>query len=64
MVAYPMSSSNRVEFGAGLSQLSFDQQTRTVATSLTTGNIIQDSTQTTPLGSTPFATGTAPPNVN
>jgi hypothetical protein len=52
MGAYPLSSSNRVEFGAGFSQLSFDQQVRTTATSLQTGQIIQDSTETTALGST------------
>ena len=51
MLAYPLSSSNRVEFGAGFSQLSFDQQVQTVATSLQTGSIIQNDTQTTALGS-------------
>jgi len=52
MMAYPMSSSNRIEFGGGFSQLSFDQETRTVATSLQTGRVIQDNTETTALGST------------
>ena len=52
MVAYPLSTSNRVEFGAGVSQLSFDQEVRTVASSLTTGQVISDTTNTTSLGST------------
>src|SRR5205085_398477 len=52
MGAYPLSSSNRVEFGGGFSQLSFDQQVRTVSTSLRTGQVIQDNTETTPLAST------------
>ncbi|HTL02410.1 MAG TPA: hypothetical protein VL243_09290, partial [Vicinamibacterales bacterium] len=51
-LAYPMSPSNRVEFGAGFSQLSFDEEVRTVATSLQTGRVIQDSTETTALAST------------
>src|SRR6185503_206127 len=36
MVAYPFNKNRRVEFGAGFSQISFDQQVRTVATSLST----------------------------
>jgi Tol biopolymer transport system component len=52
LAAYPLSSANRIEFGAGFSQLSFDQQVRTVATSFNTGQVLQDSTQTTPLAST------------
>ncbi len=50
MVAYPFSSSNRLEFSGGYSQLSFDQQVRTVAVSLNTGRVISDETVTTPLG--------------
>jgi WD40 repeat protein len=52
MVSYPLSPANRVEFGAGTSQLSFDQSVRTVATSLTNGRVISDTTTNTPLAST------------
>lgn len=51
-VAYPLNSSSRLEFGAGYSQLSFDQVVRTVATSLNTGNVISDNTTTISLAST------------
>jgi WD40 repeat protein len=52
MLAYPLSSSNRLEFIAGSSQLSYDQSIRTVATSLATGNVISDTTTNTALAST------------
>jgi len=52
MVAYPFSSSNRMEFGVGTSQLSYDQSIRTVATSLTTGRVISDTTDNSSLAST------------
>jgi len=52
VIAYPLSSSNRIEFGAGYSQLSFDQETRTIISSPTTGRVVSDQTETTSLGST------------
>jgi WD40 repeat protein len=52
IVSYPFSSSNRIEFGAGTAQLSYDQSVRTVATSLTSGSVISDTTTNSALAST------------
>src|SRR5262249_42677790 len=52
MTAYPFTPSNRVEFGAGFSQITWDQQIRTVTSSLTTGRVVSDNTTTTSLGQT------------
>jgi len=52
MIAYPMSNSNRIELGAGVSQLSFDQEVQTVATSFNTGQVISNTTQNSSLGDT------------
>jgi WD40 repeat protein len=48
-VAYPFNRSHRVEFQAGVSQLSFDQVVRTQAFSLNSGFLIFDETETTPV---------------
>ncbi len=49
MLAYPLSSTVRVEFGGGFTRTSFDQQIRTTAISLRTGRVLDDSTETTAL---------------
>ena len=49
MVAYPFSQTTRLEFGGGFSQMAFDQQVRTIATSIRTGQIVADTTETTDL---------------
>jgi Tol biopolymer transport system component len=48
-VAYPFSRSRRVEFGAGYATVSFDEQVRTTVTSLVTGQVLADNTETTAL---------------
>jgi len=49
LVAYPFNRAQRVEFQAGMSQISFDQIVQTQAFSLRTGQLIVDDTSTTPL---------------
>ncbi len=51
-VAYPFSETTRVEFGGGYQQVTFDQQVRTIATSIRTGQTISDTTETTSLADT------------
>jgi hypothetical protein len=48
-VAYPFSQTRRLEFGGGYQQVSFDQEVRTVVTSLQTGQEISDRTESTSL---------------
>jgi hypothetical protein len=51
VVAYPFSRAQRIEWQAEVSRITFDQVTRTTAFSLTTGQVLQDDTTTTPIGS-------------
>jgi Tol biopolymer transport system component len=48
-VAYPFSQTRRLEFGGGYQQVSFDQEVRTIVTSLQTGQEISDRTESTSL---------------
>lgn len=48
-VAYPFSRASRVEFGGGYQHISFDQEVRTISTSLRTGRLISDQTTSTAL---------------
>lgn len=57
-VAYPFSEARRIEFSGGYQQVTFDQQVRTIASSLSTGRIIRDDTETTELAD-PLHLGTA-----
>jgi hypothetical protein len=52
VVAYPFTPNHRVEFTGGLTVTSFEKQVRTTATSLRTGQLLADDTQTTPLAGT------------
>jgi Tol biopolymer transport system component len=49
VAAYPFSRTRRVEFGGGYRHLTFDEQVRTVVTSLQTGDVISDDTVTNQL---------------
>jgi Tol biopolymer transport system component len=49
MLAYPFSQTVRLEFGGGFTRTSYDQQVRTIASSLRTGRILSDETVTTTL---------------
>jgi Tol biopolymer transport system component len=49
LVAYPFNRSERVEFQAGVTQISFDQIVQTTTFSLVTGNLLSDDTATTSL---------------
>jgi outer membrane protein assembly factor BamA len=49
MVAYPLNQTARIEFGGGFMQTSWEQQIRTTAISLRSGNVITDETETTDL---------------
>jgi Tol biopolymer transport system component len=51
-VAYPFSQTRRLELGGGFQQVSFDQEVRTILTSLQTGRQISDQTETTSLAGT------------
>ncbi len=46
MVAYPFSPTTRMEFGGGFMRTSYERQVRTIASSLRTGQIISDTTDT------------------
>lgn len=46
MLAYPFSSTARVEFGGGFTRTSFEQSVQTTAFSLRTGRVISDDSQT------------------
>jgi hypothetical protein len=52
MLAYPFSQTVRLEFGGGFTRTSFDQQVQTIATSLRTGRLLADTTETTELADT------------
>jgi Tol biopolymer transport system component len=52
VMAYPFSQTYRVEFGGGFTQTAYDQQIRTVATSLRTGRVLSDDIETTALADT------------
>jgi hypothetical protein len=45
ILAYPFNQSQRVEFAAGVSHISFDRELRTIATSLVTGGEVLDRTE-------------------
>jgi WD40-like Beta Propeller Repeat/Family of unknown function (DUF6055) len=49
MVAYPFSTTARVEFTGGFTRSSFDEQIRTTSISRRTGRVLDDSTVTNPL---------------
>jgi len=51
VLAYPFSRAQRVEWQAGVSRITFDQVVRTTAFSLNTGQLLQDDTTTTAIGS-------------
>jgi hypothetical protein len=51
LLAYPFSPVHRMEFSAGVMRTSFDEQVRTVATSVRTGQLLADETVTTPISS-------------
>jgi Tol biopolymer transport system component len=48
-VAYPLSRATRIEFGGGYQHVGFDQEVRTISTSLRTGRLISDQTTSTAL---------------
>jgi Tol biopolymer transport system component len=50
VTSYPLSRAQRIEFSGGMSNISFDQIITTTTFSLITGRIIEDSSETTPLG--------------
>jgi Tol biopolymer transport system component len=52
LVAYPFSSAQRVEVGAGYQQISFEQQIRSTAFSPRTGQFLGQDTERTSLGET------------
>jgi Tol biopolymer transport system component len=52
LLARPFSQAHRVELGGGYQQVSFEEQVRTITTSLRTGRVLSDVTETTPLGAT------------
>ena len=49
MVAYPLSTTTRVEFGGGFTRTSFEEQIQTISISQRSGRVLGDSTVTTPL---------------
>ena len=48
-VAYPFSETRRLEFAGGYQQVTFEEQVRTITSSLSTGRVISDETVTTDL---------------
>jgi Tol biopolymer transport system component len=52
VLAYPLDRSRRVEFQAGVSNISFDQVVQTTTYSLINGAVYEDSSKTTPLAQT------------
>ncbi len=52
LLARPFSQAHRIELSGGYQQVSFDEQVRTITTSLRTGRVLSDVTETTPLGAT------------
>ena len=57
LVAYPFNRAQRVEFQAGVSRVSFDEIVQTTTYSLTTGQLLNDQTQTSSLAA-PLTLGT------
>ena len=51
-VAFPFNEAHRLEFGTGVQQVSFEQQVRTIVSSLRTGDRLSDTTDTTALANT------------
>jgi outer membrane protein assembly factor BamA len=51
-VAYPFSEVNRLEFGSGFQQVSFDQQVRTLVYGARSGALLSDTSETTQLADT------------
>jgi Tol biopolymer transport system component len=51
VTSYPFSRASRIEFSGGMSNISFDQITTTTTFSLINGRILDESSETTPLGS-------------
>ncbi len=58
LVAYPFNRAERVELQGGVSQIAFDQIVQTTAFSLTTGQLLINQTDTTPLANS-LTLGTA-----
>jgi hypothetical protein len=58
VTSYPLSRAQRIEFSGGLSNISFDQIVASTTFSLITGRILDESSETTPLG-TSLNLGTA-----
>jgi Tol biopolymer transport system component len=58
VTSYPLSRAQRVEFSGGVTNISFDQIVTTTTFSLVTGQILDDSSETTPIGS-PLTLGMA-----
>lgn len=52
VAARPFSEAHRLELAGGYQQVSFDEQVRTITTSLRTGRVLSDVTETTPLAAT------------
>jgi Tol biopolymer transport system component len=52
ITAYPFNKAERVEFSAGLTQISFDEVVQTTVYSLNTGQVLSEDTTTTPLART------------
>jgi Tol biopolymer transport system component len=51
VTSYPFNRASRIEFSAGVSNISFDQIITTTTFSLINGRILDESSETTPLGS-------------
>jgi Tol biopolymer transport system component len=58
IAAYPFNRARRVEFSGGYERVSFEVETNTILTSLTTGDVLSDRTTTTSLAE-PLNLGTA-----
>lgn len=58
VAAYPFNTAQRLEFTAGFSNISFDQEVETIQFDPVTGNVLSDQTQTSSLGR-PLNLGTA-----
>jgi surface antigen Omp85-like protein/WD40 repeat protein len=52
VLSYPLDRSSRMEFQGGMSSISFDQVVTTTVTSLNTGRVYENTTETTPLADT------------
>jgi len=58
VVSYPFNRADRVEFQGGISRISFDQIVQTTSFSLNTGQVLTDTSATTPIAS-PLTLGNA-----